>query len=157
MPKLRHISSHHVGSARHMWRYKRHINVTYFINRRIFQHGCKKDRKTIIRLRRAIRRRRKSQFSAVGWVERNSEGRCVSQIPLKSSRMSSVTQNAVKPNFTPSGSEKRLRRWVSLGFLFHVRSMEKVCAYVAFQSFGGIRSTQPTILWSYFCLNWHLS
>ena len=36
------------------------------------------------------------------------------------------------------------RRWVSLGFFFHLRSMEKVCAYVTFQSFGSIRSTQPT-------------
>ncbi len=42
------------------------------------------------------------QFNTVGWVERNSEGISVFQIPLKFSVLSSVIKNAVKPNFTLS-------------------------------------------------------
>ena len=51
---------------------------------------------------------------------------------------------------TVRGSQKPLRRWVSLGFLFHVRSIEEVCACVTFQSFEGIRSTQPTRRYVFF-------
>ena len=50
----------------------------------------------------------------------------------------------MKPNFTPSGCQRRQMRWVSLGFLFDIASMEQTESCVAFQGFGGIRSTQPT-------------
>ena len=48
------------------------------------------------------------------------------------------------PYFTPSGSQKPQMRWVSLGFLFDVASMEQAESCVTFQGFGGIPSTQPT-------------
>ena len=72
------------------------------------------------------------------------KGICRDANTLKSNLSSYTFKNAVKPNFTPSGCQKPQRRWVSLGFLFDVASMEQAESCVIFQGFGGIRSTQPT-------------
>ena len=78
------------------------------------------------------------------------KGICRDANTLKSHLLSYTSKNAVKPNFTPSGSQKPQRRWVSLGFLFDVASMEQAESCVNFQGFGNIRSTQPTGQYGFF-------
>ena len=47
--------------------------------------------------------------STVGWVERNSEDRCVLQIPFKASMSPYLIRSAVKPNFIPSARRTHVK------------------------------------------------
>ena len=71
----------------------------------------------------------------------------VFQTHLKSNLLPYTLKNRVKPNFIPS--ELRHLRTKALGFtlsLVDVVCMEKTSFFYDFYGFGGIRSTQPTVL-----------
>ena len=69
----------------------------------------------------------------------------IRQTHLKTNIRLYLLINAVKPNFTPSGSQKLHSK--ALGFtrfLMAVASLAKVMFFPNLAGFGGIRSTQPT-------------
>ena len=71
----------------------------------------------------------------------------VCQIRLKSDLSSYPLKNPAKPNFIPSESGHLTTK--ALGFtrfLVNMAYMEKVSFFYDFYNFGGIRSTQPTML-----------